>query len=94
MKQVRQALLSDYFSLPDLVSSLRERMVHLSGDDSLLDTRLPGDDQLPNEGDLVFDDPALAESIGDVLDMFAGMRQLDLSALLIVEADHVIKPNP
>lgn len=93
VKQVREARLSDYFTLPDLVSSLRERMQFISGDDSPMDARIATEDGLPNEGELVFDDPDLAETIRHVLDTFAEIKQLDLSAMLIVEADYVIRPE-
>jgi hypothetical protein len=92
VEQVRQARLSDYFRVPDLVSILRERMVYLSGDDSVMDTRIVAEGDLPNEGDSVFVDPRLAEALGDVLDTFAEAHQLDLSGQFVVEADHVVKP--
>lgn len=92
VKQVRPGLLSDYLLVSDVLGAMRERMVALSGDDSVMDARIVAEGNLPNEGDSVFSDPLLQQALGEVLDAFAEARQLNLSGLLIVEADHVIKP--
>lgn len=94
VEQVREAKLSDFFTLSDLVSSLRERMAFLSGDDSVMDSRIVKEGMLPNEGDKVFDDPILGEAIRDTLDAFAEYSHLDLSSLLIVEDRREIRPAP
>jgi hypothetical protein len=92
VEQVRQAKLSDYFRAQDLSSALRERMAAISGDDSVMDTRVTPDGGAPNEGPNVFDDPVLDEAIRETLDAFADHAQLDLSALLIVESRLEVKP--
>lgn len=91
MEQVREAKLSDFFHITDLVSLLRERMTTIAGDDSPMDQRVIKPGQLPNEGDKVFDDPVLTDAIGETLDAFAEYKHLDLSSLMIVESRHDIR---
>jgi hypothetical protein len=92
VEQVRAAKLSDYFRADDLTGALRERMAAISGDDSVMDTRITPEGALPNEGDSVFADPLLSLSIGETLDAFAEFHHLDLSALQIVEHRMTVKP--
>jgi hypothetical protein len=92
VEQVREAKLSDYFRVSDLVSALRERMAAISGDDSVMDTRAAVDGLLPNEGPNVFDDPVLTDAVAETLDAFAEYSHLNLTSLLIVESRLEVKP--
>lgn len=92
VEEVRQAKLSDFFSIADLQGSLRERMHALCGDDSAMDQRMSSVSGLPNEGEKMFDHPLLIEAMTETLDAFEKYIQLDLTALLIVEHSVDVKP--
>lgn len=91
VEHVRQAKLSDFFKLSNLVSDLRENMAEKCGDDSVMDTRYSPPDGASNEGPKVFSDPQLEGALGATLDEFAVFAELDLSALMIVEARHEVR---
>lgn len=93
IQQVRPAHLSDFFSPSALVSQLRESMAERVGDDSIMDSRLPMEGMLPNEGPLVFSHEYFEQAMADALDGFAEMAKLDLSGLLIVESTHAYDPS-